>query len=138
MTDVSAILKEHVTLDIECIDRLYLNGYVPTMQTGGQLVKYLHHKGFASPSPTLLGKMTEEYRETVKRFAKQLNIPLIQFEHGQRKEDVVAEYRQRHGAVEGVVVIGTAQEKATAFRASKRTTGTAVGFDYSRQSVAPD
>ncbi len=135
MTDVNAILKEHVTLDIECIDRLYLNGYIPTMQTGGQLVKYLHHKGFAIPSPTLLGEMTEGYRETVKRFAKQLNIPMIQFEHGQRKENVVAEYRQRHGEEEGVVVIGVAQEKATAFRASKRTTGTAVGFDYSRQSV---
>jgi hypothetical protein len=135
MTDIQGILKEHVTLDVECIDRLYLNGYIPTLQTGGQLVKYLHHKGFPIPSPTLLGEMTEHYRESVKRFAQQMNVPLIQFERGQRKEDVVAQYRQRRGEAEGVVVIGVAQERATAFRASKRTHGAAVGFDYSRQSV---
>ncbi len=45
MTNVTEILKEHVTLDIECIDRLYLNGYIPTMQSGGQLVRFLHHRG---------------------------------------------------------------------------------------------
>jgi len=41
MTTINDILKEHVTLDIECIDRLYLNGYIPQMQTGGQLVRFL-------------------------------------------------------------------------------------------------
>ncbi len=35
--------------------------------------------------------MTERYREQVKRFAKQQEIPMIQFEHGQRKDDIAAD-----------------------------------------------
>jgi len=70
MTDINEILKEHVTLDIECIDRIYLNGYIPTLQIGGQLVKFLHHQGYQIPSPSLLHKMTDNYKQEVERFAK--------------------------------------------------------------------
>lgn len=35
--DINEILKDHVTLDVECIDRVYLNGYVPNLQVPGQL-----------------------------------------------------------------------------------------------------
>ena len=135
MTNANEILEEHVTLDIECIDRLYLNGYIPQMQTSGGLVYYLQQKGFVIPSPSILGDMTSDYRQQVKDFAQEEGISLIQFEKGQRKDDVVAEYRQAHGEQEGVVVIGVAQEKAYAFKAKKRMSGKMVGFDYSRQSV---
>jgi hypothetical protein len=27
------VLRQHVTLEVECIDRMYLNGYVPQLQT---------------------------------------------------------------------------------------------------------
>ena len=36
MPTVADILKEHVTLDIESFDRLYLNGYVPILQIPGE------------------------------------------------------------------------------------------------------
>lgn len=135
MTNANEILKEHVTLDIECIDRLYLNGYIAQMQTSGGLVYYLRQKGFVIPSPVILGEMTNDYRDQVKKFAEEHGIALIEFEKGQRKDDVVAEYRQAHAGTEGVVVIGVAQEKANAFKAKKRTSGQMVGFDDSRQSV---
>jgi hypothetical protein len=32
---LATILREHVTLSTACLDRLYLNGYVPTLQTSG-------------------------------------------------------------------------------------------------------
>jgi hypothetical protein len=135
MTNVTEILKEHVTLDIECIDRLYLNGYIPTMQSGGQLVRFLHHLGAEIPSPVLLGRMTERYREQVKRYANQQEIPMLQFEHGQRKDDIAATYREQFAGHEGVYLIGVAQERASAFKSKKRTYEQAVGFDYTRQSV---
>jgi len=135
MTNVTEILKDHVTLDIESIDRLYLNGYIPTLQTGGQLVNFLHHRGFKIPSPVILGRMTAKYREEVKNFAKEHEIPMIKFERGQRKEDIAAAYRGQFEGEEGVYLIGVAQERATAFKAKKRTHGQAVGFDYARQSV---
>jgi hypothetical protein len=34
---VNDLLDEHVTLDLESFDRLYLNGYVPNLQVGGQV-----------------------------------------------------------------------------------------------------
>lgn len=135
MTTVNDILKEHVTLDIECIDRLYLNGYIPQMQTGGQLVRFLWQRGYRIPSPAILGKLTQQYKNAVERFADDHGIPVIRFERGVRKDDVVAEYRAAYQKEEGVVVIGIAQEKANGFKASKRTQGKKVGFDYSRQSL---
>ena len=70
MTNVEEILKEHVTLDIECIDRMYLNGYIPNLQVPGQLVKFMRHRGYDIPSPSILGKWTDEYKKSVKSFAQ--------------------------------------------------------------------
>jgi hypothetical protein len=133
--DINEILKDHVTLDIQCIDRIYLNGYIPTMQTSGQLVNFLRHRGYNIPSPAILSKMTTAYQAAVEAFAQENDIPLIHFEPGVRKDDVAAGYRARHGDWEGVVFIGIAQERAYAFKAQKRTKGKVVIFDYSRQSV---
>jgi len=135
MTTMNEMLKEHVSLDIECIDRLYLNGYIPQMQTGGQLVNFLRQRGNAIPSPAILGALTTGYKVAVERYAELGGIPLIHFEHGQRKDEIVATYRESFAKAEGVVVIGIAQEKATGFKAKKRNQGQMVGFDYSRQSV---
>ena len=33
--NVAEVLAEHVTLEMECIDRMYLNLYVPMLQTEG-------------------------------------------------------------------------------------------------------
>lgn len=48
---VAELLDGHVTLDVECFDRLYLNGYIPTLQTAGGTVYFLHnHRGHSIPS----------------------------------------------------------------------------------------
>lgn len=44
--DVNDILAGHVRLDIECLDRIYLNGYVPNWQVAGQVVQYPAARGF--------------------------------------------------------------------------------------------
>ena len=135
MTDINTILKEHVTLDIECIDRIYLNGYIPNLQMGGQLVKFLRHRGHKIPSPAMLGKMTAEYKQTVERFAKEEGVPLFHFERGVRKDDIAAQYREQHGDKEGILFIGIAQERAYAYKACKKTQDRIVRFEYSRQAV---
>jgi len=33
---VNDVLDGHVVLDLECLDRIYLNAYVPNLQVGGQ------------------------------------------------------------------------------------------------------
>lgn len=41
MPTVADILKGHITLDIESFDRLYLNGWIPKLQTENQLHYFL-------------------------------------------------------------------------------------------------
>jgi hypothetical protein len=38
--NVATILRDHVRLSITSFDRLYLGGYVPTLQTPGQVVAF--------------------------------------------------------------------------------------------------
>ena len=37
---VNDILAWHVSLDVACLDRIYLNGYLPTVQVPGQVVQF--------------------------------------------------------------------------------------------------
>src|SRR5712691_10187832 len=41
MANLNELLDGHVTLEVECIDRLYLNGYVRVLATGGGLFRFL-------------------------------------------------------------------------------------------------
>jgi hypothetical protein len=92
----------------------------PRLQTSGQLVHFLHQRGFKIPSPTPLNQATKKYNAAVKAFASQNNIPLIQFESGVRKDEIAQNYRAKFESSKGVVFIGTAQEKANSFKANER------------------
>ncbi|MEO7271481.1 MAG: hypothetical protein ABI211_05685, partial [Vicinamibacterales bacterium] len=69
------------------------------------------------PSPALFPPMHDRFVSGIKQYAASHAVPLITFERGQRKDDVVAEYRARRPMADGVVVIGVAQEKMRAFKA---------------------
>ena len=51
---VNDVLDGHVSLDLECLDRVYLHGYLARVQVGGQVVQFLRHRGFPVPSPACL------------------------------------------------------------------------------------
>src|SRR6266850_4630833 len=136
--NIADIIRHHVTLSVTCIDRLYLHAYMPKLQTSGGLCYFLHdHLGNPIPSPALFRPIHDGFLTAVEAFANQHRIPTVPFEPGQRKDHIVADYRARFTSREGVVVIGTAQEKMRAFKAHKRRTPTgSVIFDFSRQAVA--
>jgi hypothetical protein len=136
MVNINDILRDHINLSVDCMDRIYLNGYIPNLQMPGQLVSFLiKHRGNKIPSPVLLERIGEQFVQAVKDFAQEHGIPLVHFEAGQRKDDLAAQYRAEYTAEEGVVFIGIAQEKAWAFKAQKKAQGRYVGFEWSRQSV---
>jgi len=136
MMTIPELLREHVSLDLECVDRVYLNGYIPTLQSSGGLVYFLeHHRGQPIASPVLLGEITQNFVAQVEAFAKRESIPIVHFEKGQRKDDVAAHYRRKFTQEEGVVFIGVAQEKMTSWKARKETQGKVVRFQFSQQSV---
>ena len=37
---VNDVLDGHVSLDVECLDRIYLTGYVPNLQVGGRWCRF--------------------------------------------------------------------------------------------------
>ena len=41
MANINELLSGHVTLEVECIDGLYLNGYVGKLATSGGLYLYM-------------------------------------------------------------------------------------------------
>ncbi|PYV27877.1 MAG: hypothetical protein DMG24_03515 [Acidobacteria bacterium] len=120
MANINELLEGHVTLEVESIDRLYLNGYLPSLATAGGLVHFLtEHLGKPIPSPALLGQMTQAWVVAVKALASEQGIPVVHFQHGQRKDEVANRLRQQRGVLDQVVFIGVAQEKAQTFSARK-------------------
>ncbi|MEW6364111.1 MAG: hypothetical protein AB1714_05685 [Acidobacteriota bacterium] len=63
--------------------------------------------------------MTKQFVARTREFAQRHGIPLVSFERGQRKEEVAKTYYSRFAPAEGVVFIGVAQEKCSAFRSTK-------------------
>jgi hypothetical protein len=138
MPNINTILDQHITFQCECIDRMYLNAYIPTLQLPGQIVTFLvKNRGQKIPSPALLGQITKKFIAAVELFAQSQSIPIIHFQKGQRKEDLAKPYFEQYTKPEGVVLIGIAQEKAMAFRSSspKRSPNGLPHYDFTRASV---
>src|SRR6267143_5206245 len=111
--NVAEILQHHVTFELEGIDRIYLNAYVPSLQTGGGFVYFLKTQlRVRVPSTVMVAPMSKRFVEAIERFVETEAIDLVTFEKGQRKDDVAQQYLSRFNGEEGVLFVGKAQEKA--------------------------
>jgi len=80
------VVTGHVRLDISCLDRLYLNGYVAKLQTPGGVVWFFHeHRGKPIVSPALFEPIGQKFRREVRDWAQANGVPLIRFSAGERK-----------------------------------------------------
>ena len=119
--NVNEVLDGHVVLDLECLDRIYLNAYVPTLQVGGQVVTFFNRqRNQPIASPALFQKMGETFRQAVATFAKRHQIPVIRFSRRDRQIDLIQPFFK--GATQpGVIAIGVAQEYQSVLTAYDRT-----------------
>jgi len=118
---VADVLSEHVTFEVECIDRMYLNVYVPQLQYATGLVSYIHRRlGMPVASTAALAPVSEAFTRSVRSFAAGCGIPWVDFAKGQRKDDVALQFLAGFTGTEGVLFIGRAQEKVPLFRTRKR------------------
>jgi hypothetical protein len=121
---VADVLSDHVVLEVQCIDRLYLNVYQPRLQYGGGIAGFfVGHRGARFASSVLMDPMTKTFVASVHRFARERQVPVVAFAKGQRKDDVAHEYLaefEAAGRTEGVLFVGVAQEKTGVFRTEKR------------------
>jgi hypothetical protein len=126
---VNEVLDGHVALDIQCLDRIYLNAYVMKLQTSAQVVAFLSgHLGYPFPSPALFNQIGGRFRRAVACYADANNIPWIKFGKDDDKLATMGPHLRRQAATgrSGVAAIGVAQEFQRVWTAvqGKTSTGT--------------
>jgi hypothetical protein len=118
---IADVIAHHVTWELESIDRMSLNLYVPGLQTEGAVATFFReHRGQPFASSALMEPISQRFRAAVDAFVQAEGIPLITFHPGERKEDIAAAQRADFPHDEGIVFVGRAQEKTPVFRTQKR------------------
>ena len=135
---VAQMVAGHVRLDIACLDRLYLTGFVAKLQTPGGVIYFLHdHRGNPITSPALFEQIGNKFRQDVKDWAAAGGVPMLTFKAGDRKADVMAPYLRdaADAGVSKVVAVGRAQEFALVWTARRRDTdpGGCPQFSFTRE-----
>ena len=131
---VADVLSGHVSFELESIDRMYCNLYVPQLQRAEGIVGFIRgHLGQPIASTAVIAPMSRDFTGRLRSFAEAGGIPRIDFAKGQRKDDVMHEYLaafEAAGRTEGVLFIGRAQEKNTVFRTEKRRTADGRSYPW--------
>lgn len=136
MLTVKEVLQNKVALGIECVDRVYLNGYVKYLQMPGGVINFIREqRDWPIPSPQMMKKMSKAFCQAVEEFAAHQGIPIVTFEKHAKKANVAQEYLAQFQGQSGIVLIGKAQEMAMGYKARRADQGTKVWFEYSRQKV---
>lgn len=135
---VNDVLDGHTVLDLSCLDRLYLSGFVQKLQTPGGVVYFLHeHRGMPIPSPAVFDQIGSRFRDGMRRFAETNHIPVVRFRRDDRKVDVMRPYLDRAARTgrSQVAAIGVAQEFQVVWTARKRDTDPAKPpqFSFTKQ-----
>ena len=75
---VCEVLRDHVVLESECIDRMYLNVYVPQLQRIGGVVWYLRgHLGQRSASIAGVAPKTDAFVANIERFVAEQGVEMV-------------------------------------------------------------
>jgi hypothetical protein len=123
MADYSTLLREHVTLTCRSVDRIFLQAYVPRLQSVGWVCQFLRwQRDYEIPSSAAFGKIGEAYVGEIHRWAKARGVPVRRFVKGESKEAIarpLIDAAEREGGDGKVVLIGIAQEKTPVWRSWK-------------------
>ncbi|MCA1681560.1 MAG: hypothetical protein LC777_22765, partial [Actinobacteria bacterium] len=138
MATISSLLADHVTLQVRSVERLFLQGYVPRLMCEGQVIRFLLDRGYPIPSPAMLGRIGRAYVAEIDRFALEGDIPVVRFKKGDSKEQLARRYfdQAESDGRFGVVLIGVAQEKSSAWRGWRNGgPDSHPHFEFGRQTV---
>lgn len=114
---VAEVIHRHVTLELESLDRVYLNVYQPRLQIPRAVFHFLReHHGQGAVSSHRMRDITQRFIREIEAYAKHHEVPVIAFQRRQRKEDLAAQYLAEFEGSQGVLFIGKAQEKVRTFR----------------------
>ena len=115
------VLDEHVTFEVECIDRMYLNVWVPRLAYGGGVSGFfVGHRGYAYASTALMDPMAKAFVADIHGFVSSRGLELVHFAKGQRKDEITQQLLAKFPHQEGVLYVGRAQEKCGVWRTQRR------------------
>ncbi len=90
---VADMLTDRVVLEAECMDRMYVNVYVPSLKYADGLVAYMHRQlDLWIASTALLGKITDGFTTAMHRFTRDQMVLWVDLARGRRKDDIAHEY----------------------------------------------
>ena len=119
--NVADVLSRHVSFELECIDRMYLNVYQPRLQhPAGVAAFFVGHRGHEFASSGLMDPISKSFVAAIDRFCIDGGVPRVDFLKGQRKDDLAHEFLADFEDEEGVLFVGRAQEKTAVFRTERR------------------
>ena len=99
MADYATLLRDHVTLKVRSIDRIFLQAYVPKLQSVGQVCRFLRwQKGYPIPSSAAFGKIGEAYVKAVEAFAKRNGTAIVHFKRRPGRVGAPTHGRRPHEA----------------------------------------
>ncbi|MGH3798935.1 MAG: hypothetical protein ACRDTD_02165 [Pseudonocardiaceae bacterium] len=118
---VADVLADHVTFEVESIDRMYLNVWQPRLAYGGGVSGFfVGHRGHHYASTALMDPMTKAFVADIHGFVASRGLELVGFTKGQRKDDLTQQFLSTFTDTEGVLFVGRAQEKAGVWRTQRR------------------
>src|SRR5450759_482358 len=118
---VADVLSDHVTFEVECIDRMYLNVWVPRLAYGGGVAGFfVGHRGNRYASTALMDPMSKAFVADIHDFIATRGLELVGFAKGQRKDELTQQFLAGFPAAEGVLYVGRAQEKSGVWRTQRR------------------
>src|SRR5437016_9574813 len=87
MIDYATLLRDHVTLKCRSIDRIFLQAYVPKLQSVGQVCTFLRwQRMFKIPSSAAFGKIGDAYVKAIHKYAEEHQIPVLYFDKKGKKK----------------------------------------------------
>ena len=130
------VVSDHTVFEIECIDRMFLNVWVPRLAYGaGVQGFFVGHRGHHYASTALMDPMTKAFVADIHGFIAARGLELVSFGK-ERKDEVAQQFLARFTGSEGVLFVGRAQEKALVWRTQRRYSRDGSSFAWLVRSTA--
>jgi hypothetical protein len=118
---LAQLQKDHVVMELECIDRMYLNAYVPKLTSEGGIAAFCRgYLGYRFASTKQAVAMTKAFVKSIAAFIQREDLELVRFQKGQRKDEVLQQKLRGFKKTEGVIFVGVAQEKVRVPRTTRK------------------
>ena len=95
MATIRTLLRDHVSLQLRSVDRIFVAAYVPRLMTAGMVIRFLLDRGFRIPSPALFGRIGRRYVAEIEQFAAENGIPIVRFGRRERKHEIASPYLEQ-------------------------------------------